>query len=134
MQAQQALRLEGQVPTWAAGKMTACLRIVDRLCVQAEGICDPSEAADEVTVAGVCSASRHGANFEARCFRDIEGHYRVVEDAEGGDGEGDLVLAAGRRSGILAWRPGLKAKKMVDCSEQEWCKKLPQRGASHRLQ
>ena len=28
----------------------------------------------------------------------------------------------------------MTAKKLVDCSEQEWCKKLPQCGASHRLQ
>ncbi len=46
----------------------------------------------------------------------------------------NLVLAVARRSGISAWRPDLKAKKLVDCSAQEWCKKLPQRAAPHLLQ
>jgi hypothetical protein len=44
--------------------------------------------------------------------------------------ESNLTLAGLRRNGMLAWRPDLKAGKLVRADEQAWAQKLPEK--SHR--
>ena len=135
MQAKQAMRLAGQVPAWIAGKMTACLQITDtdfafRLKAFA------TEAKLQMRTQLQASSLQAGMESGLRCgafeiLKIITDSVKLLKEATVKE---NLVLAAGRRNGILAWRPDMKAKKLVDCSEQEWCKKLPECGASHRLQ
>jgi len=47
--------------------------------------------------------------------------------------EENLVLAAARRNGMLAWRPNLATGKLERPDDQAWCKGLPKCGESHRL-
>jgi len=44
--------------------------------------------------------------------------------------ESNLTVAGLRRNGMLAWRPDLKAGKLVRADEQAWAQKLPEK--SHR--
>jgi len=45
----------------------------------------------------------------------------------------NLVLAAARRNGMLAYRPDFAVGRLVKPDEQPWCKDLPPCAASHRL-
>jgi hypothetical protein len=36
------------------------------------------------------------------------------------------IIPACRRNGWLHWRPCYKKKKLVECSSQSWCKKMPE--------
>ena len=134
--AKQAMRIAGQVPAWVAGKMTAVLQITDtdfahRVKAYSE------QAKNDLRVMMQAAAAQSGSDTcDLKCgayaiLKVIAQSVKMLKETTVKE---NLVLAAGRRNAILAYRPDLKAGKLVDCSGQQWCKDLGKCGASHRLQ
>jgi len=134
LQAKQAIRLAGQIPTWIAGKMAACLQItatdfayrLKSFATQAK-----QELKNQMQAAVVQAGVE--ATLKCAAFEILQIIQKSVQMLRETTVQENLVLAAARRNCILAWRPDMKAKKLVDCSVQEWCKDLPECGVSHRL-
>ena len=135
LQAKQAMKIAGQVPSWIAGKMTAVLQITDT--DQAYLMkCYAEEVKREVRLELEAVAAQAHKEVSLKCgafeiMQIIAGALKKLKDTTI---QKNVVLAAARRNGILAYRPDMKEKKLVDCSDQPWCRDLPRCGASHRLQ
>jgi hypothetical protein len=117
MQSKQAMRLAGQIPTWIAGKMTACLQIIDTdLAFMLKSFA--TQVKHEVKTQVQAAAVQAGVEATLKCgaFEILQIIQKSVQMLRGTMVQEHLVLAAARRNGILAWRPDLKAKKLVDCS------------------
>ena len=135
LQAKQAMRAAGQVPVWIAGKMTPCLQITDTdFAFRLKSFAN--QVKQDVKLQLAAAATQAGLEQTLKCnafaiLKIIQESVKMLRDITVKE---NLVLAAGRRNGILAWRPNMKEKKLVECSKQAWCKDLPQCGVSHRLQ
>jgi hypothetical protein len=134
-QAKQAMKIAGQVPTWIAGKMTPVLQITDTdFAFLMKSYAE--EVKRDVRVQLEAVAAQANKEVSLRCgaleiMQIIAGSLKKLKEKTM---QKNVVLAAARRNGILAYRPDMKTGKLVDCSGQPWCEDLPQRGDSHRLQ
>ena len=125
-------RLGWQVPVWIAGKMTPVLQLTDTdiaFLMKAY-----SQTAKEKVACDMKALAREAgvrASFEFGTY-DI---LKVIQEAntmlEKKVKESNLVLAAFRRNGMLAYRPCFKEGRLVLAGSQAWCKDLPQ--GSHRM-
>jgi hypothetical protein len=134
LEARKAMSLSSQISCWVAGKMTPVLQITDTdFSYRLKSFA--LEAKRSMRKQLESKALKDGVDVTLKCgcyeilkiIVDSLSELKRVCDAE------RLVLSAARRNGLLAWRPDMKARKFVPCSEQGWCADLPQCGASHRL-
>jgi hypothetical protein len=127
----KACFLSHQSQIWIAGKMTSVLQLTDT------DMSYPLKAAAQRAKDRLKKEMRHAAmvSNEKPCFRcgpyeilliayEAHEHMRKTNLAE------QTVLKGLRRNGMLSWRPNLSLGKLVKCSEQEWCKEMPE--GSHR--
>ena len=112
MQAKQAMRLAGQVPAWIAGKMTAVLQITDTDFAFLMK-CYAEEVKKEARVQLEAVAAQANKEVTLKCgafeiLQIIAGSLKMLKEVPLKE---NLVLAAGRRNGILTWRPVSKGTK-----------------------
>ena len=134
LQSQQCMQLIGQVPTWIAGKMTSVLQLTDTdFAFRMKAFAKESKEIllDEMKAkarkAGCAVTLKAGPYELLRIVQECLCKMEAITKKE------DLVLAAARRNGLLAWRPDLNSGRLEPAEGQPWCSKLPKCGDSHRL-
>jgi hypothetical protein len=134
LNAKQRMQIINQIPTWVLGKMTACLQITDtdfafRLKALAKSSMENLrlELRAVAAKAGVKPKLKCGAYEILRLIKESADKLREISTKE------NLVLAAARRNGFLAYRPDFVKKALVRPDEADWCKSLPACADSHRL-
>ena len=80
---------------------------------------------DEHRTCGQSELLQSGVNetWSPQFFHIIDSIVHAQKAMEGKNSEQTWVLAAFRRNGWLAWRPG--SERLELASEQAWCKELP---------
>ena len=135
VQAKQAMRIASQVPAWIAGKMTAVLQITDTdFAFLMKKYADEVKRDVRMQMEAVAAQANKETTLKCGAFEILQIIAGSLKKMKETTMQKNLLLAAARRNGILACRPDMKAGKVVDCSDEPWCKDLPKRGDSHRLQ
>ena len=135
LQAKQAMKIAGQVPSWIAGKMTAVLQITDTdFAFLMKSYAEEVKREVRVQMEAVAAQAKKEVSLKCGAFEIMQIIAGSLNRLKETTLKKNVVLAAARRNGILAYRPDMKARQLVDCSDQPWCKDLPKCGDSHRLQ
>jgi hypothetical protein len=114
--------------------MTACLQITDtdfafRMKALAKSAMERLRLELRATAAkaGVKPKLKCGAYEILRLIKESADQLQEISRKE------NLVLAAARRNGFLAYRPDFVKKALVRVDDADWCKSLPACAESHRL-
>ena len=135
LQAKQSMKIACQVPSWIAGKMTAVLQITDTdMAVLVKSYAEEVKREVRVQMEAVAAQAKKEVSLKCGAFEIMQIIAGALKKLKETTLKKNVVLAAARRNGILAYRPDMKAGQLVDCSDQPWCKDLPKCGDSHRLQ
>jgi hypothetical protein len=128
------MQLVNQIPVWVMGKMTAALQITDTDFAYPLKAYAKS-AKEELKQQLKAAAAKAGLKPILKCgaFEILSIIKKSVDQLEVRCRKDNLVLAAGRRNGMLAYRPDFEAGRLVKPDEQPWCKDIPPCAVSHRL-
>ncbi len=131
----QRMQLIGQVAAWIAGKMTSVLQLTDTdfaRRLKAFAMHEKDLLKQEMKAAAA-KAGVGACTFRCGAYEILRIIKRSLQRLEEVTVKENLVLAAARRNGMLAWRPDLTEGKLVCPDEQPWCRGLPPTCRSHRL-
>ena len=127
------MQAANQVPCWVAGKMTSVLQLTDTDFAHRLKAFSKHEKAQLRQELQAASA-KAGVPCSLKCgpFELLKVISASLKRLEQVTLEENLVLAAARRNGMLAWRPSVSQGMLVDAGKQAWCKDVPASCASHR--
>ncbi len=130
----QRMQVIGQVPAWIAAKMTSVMQLTDTdFAYRLKAFAAHEKDLLKLEMKAAAAKAEVEATFRCGAYEILRIVKNSLQRLEQVTVRENLVLAAARRNGMLAWRPDLTAGKLVCPDAQPWCRDLPPSCRSHRL-